>query len=1139
MKPLDKDLRDKLARVVEEAREVAETAARYALQQLSVGESSPYKHLSAEERELRRRLRAHGRQLGDIRNSWDETQEIERLLEEVAYQHWHRMLFAKFLAENNLLMYPDPVSPVPVSLEECEELAPDEGARDGWELAARFAQSMLPQIFRADSPLFEITFAPEYQKRLEDLLDELPSGVFEASDSIGWIYQFWQAKQKAEINASEVKIGARELPAMTQLFTESYMVKFLLDNSLGAWWAIQQLSEEDLDIADSEDELRRKASIPGVPLQYLRFVKHEQEGWVTASGSFDSWPKELSCLKILDPCCGSGNFLVEAFLMLVPMRMKVEGICATDAIDAVLRDNLHGLEVDPRCVTLAAFSLALEAWRYPNAGGYRALPYLNVACSGIAIEGEREDWLSLSGGDRDIERVLAELHTQFRDAPVLGSLIDPMSTLSSGTLFEIEWERLESVLNQVLSRGMDCERKELAIAAQGLSKAASLLSSKYHLVITNVPYLKRGNQGKILRDFTDSYYNVSRGDLATTFLDRCLRFCHEHGVVNVVMPQNWLFLTSYTGFRVKLLEEEQWNLLARLGSGAFDTISGEVVKAILLSITKLDRMCRREKDPQHAISCIDVSEVIAVKDKAGGLVDLTVEFIDQQKQLENPDSRLLLEGFSHDTPLLESIAESGGGVSSFDSPRFIFKFWEFRELERKTYIYCQSSPSKEQEFSGRSQVLKWEEGRGDLRQLMMDKQELEGYSSGIWRVWSRFMGRPGVCVGLMNDLKATLYDGYAFDNNTAVIVPSDREHLPAIWSLCSTDEYNRRVRVLDQKLNVTSGTLVKVPFELDYWTNVANDKFSSGLPKPYSNDPTQWCFHGYPSYSTDILQVAVARLIGYRWPSEVDETMDLSDETHALIQKCRVLEEFCDDGIICIPSVSREPSAADRLTGFLAAVFQEKWSASTLSDVLTQSGHSGETLETWLRDKFFIQHCKLFHDRPFIWQLWDGLPDGFSVLVNYHKLDRRKLETLIYTYLGDWILRQKSDIVSGVDGAQERLDAAESLKQKLELILVGEEPHDIFVRWKPIENQPIGWEPDINDGVRINIRPFMTVGDVRKKGAGVLRDKPNIKWGKDRGKDVESAPWYHIFGADRINDHHLTIAEKQAAREAAKKVNKR
>ena len=114
-----------------------------------------------------------------------------------------------------------------------------------------------------------------------------------------------------------------------------------------------------------------------MPLNYLRFVKDDQQAtvspqqWQPASGTFDAWPKQLSELKVLDPCCGSGHFLVAVFLMLVPMRMQAENLNAQQAIDKVLSQNLHGLELDQRCVELAAFAVALEAWRYPQAGGDR------------------------------------------------------------------------------------------------------------------------------------------------------------------------------------------------------------------------------------------------------------------------------------------------------------------------------------------------------------------------------------------------------------------------------------------------------------------------------------------------------------------------------------------------------------------------------------------------------------------------------------------------------------------------------------------------------------------------------------------------------------------------------------------------
>src|SRR5262249_38449454 len=150
----------------------------------------------------------------------------------------------------------------------------------------------------------------------------------------------------------------------------------------------------------------------------------------------------------------------------------------------------------------------------------------------------------------------------------------------------------------------------------------------------------------------------------------------------------------------------------------------------------------------------------------------------------------------------------------------------------------------------------------------------------------------------------------------------------------------------------------------------------------------------------------------------------------------------------------------------------------------------------------FEQHCEVFHGRPFIWHIWDGRGDGFSALVNYHVLTRASLEKLTYAHLGDWISRQQAAVVGGEAGSDARFVAAKQLQEELKKILEGEPPYDLFVRWKSVASQPIGWHPDLNDGVRVNIRPFMMAADIGKKGAGILRVKPNIKWNKDRGKEA-------------------------------------
>lgn len=1125
--PLDKALRKKLEDTVIKARDIVEAAVKESLQRLGVADSQAPSYLKDNEKALRNKLRAHARQLGDRLS--DGKQEITRLANEMAYEHWHRMLFARFLEQSNLLMY-DPQTPV--TLDECFELAEEEDdCKDGWELAGRLAQKMLPQIFRADSPVFEVKLSMNRVDELESLISKLDPQTYQAQDSLGWCYQFWQTKKKEEVNKSGVKIGAQELSPVTQLFTEPYMVSFLLDNALGAWWANKRLSQDDLIRANNEQELRDLASIPGVPLEYLRFIQEEDESgnkseWKLAAGGFEKWPEHLSELKTLDPCCGSGHFLVAVFLMLVPMRMQLEGLTEKEAVDAVLRDNIHGLELDQRCVELAAFAIALEAWRYPNAGGYRVLPELQLACSGMSIAEAQKEWKDLAKGDEALTDAITWMQDTFKDAPTLGSLIEPVNALEENQ--NPPWMLLQ---NAFLKRN-DASR-ESKVVAQGLAKASLLLSSKFQWVVTNPPYLKGGNQDDVLKKHCDSNYPLSKKDLATVFIQRCLKFLSISGQSSLVLPQNWMFLKSYVNLRKQLLNNSCWSFAVKLGPGAFDTISGEVVQAMILSIGI-------GKDQEFFT--IDASSKTGIDSKSMGLKNDSLTFFSTREQLNNPDYLLSFAGVDFSNSIGHR-ADSAAGLSSFDRPRF-FQFFIEQPSIKNGWLLSQSTVDTSLHFGGCEFSFLWEKGEGQLKFMMDEKKRLEDYTSAIWRAGTQFWGQKGVLVSLMGNIPCSLYMGGPYDQNTALLVPSENTSLEKLWAYCSTSEFSKNVRLIDPSLKVTTATLENVPFV---------DLGTKEIPLPYSDDPTQWIFHGHPCESViwdeesrttfvgklrqddTVLQVAVARLLGYQWPAELDTAVELAPEMREVMKKNADFTDLVDDdGIVCIPAVRGEKSAAKRLEAMLLKAYGEQWDSTVETNLL--KAVKAKDLESWLRDKFFEQHCKLFQHRPFIWHIWDGLKDGFSALVNYHKLDYKGLERLIYTYLDDWISNQKRQLAEGTDGADIRLTAAENLKVQLEAILEGEEGLDIFVRWKPLEEQPIGWNPDLNDGVRLNIRPFMLAKDVGKKGAGVLRAKPNIHWKKDRGTDVESAPWYNLgleYGGkhgDRINEHHLSLSVKREAR---------
>ncbi len=1136
MTTLSTPLRRQLENTVKQAREMAESGARKALKALAVHEPDPFRHMTEAQRDLRRKLRAQAKQLGDGESqSRRGAYEIGHLAEKLAYDQWHRLLFARYLIENNLLLSPE--HGVSVSLDDCEELAPSENLKDAWAVAARFAAKELPQIFRADDPAGAVELPVENRRPLIDFVVGLPVEVFTARDSLGWCYQFWQAEKKDEVNASGNKIGADELPAVTQLFTEDYMVDFLLDNTLGAWHAGKVLAAKPslADSAQSEDELRQAVALPGCPWKYLRFIRAEDGRWAPAAGVFSGWPGTARELKCLDPCMGSGHFIVAMFERLVALRVAEERVDEAAAVSGVIERNLFGLEIDPRCTQIAAFNLALAAWRRV---GHCALPAMNLACSGVAPNAKREDWLKLAGDDDRLQRGMAGLHSLFNDAPVLGSLIDPR--LDAGDMFVADYHEIQPLLERALiQETKDDSALEMKVAARGLARAAETLADLFTLVATNVPYLGRGKQNEVLQVYCERVYPEAKADLATCFVARCLDLCAPGASVALVTPQNWLFLSSYQSFRASALRSEAWMLVARLGANGFSSIGGEVVQAALPIISRTA--------PQRPLRCLGIDaasapgeRTVPPEEKACLLRgqssgenlpgrDGALKAIDLDAVLCSPGAAFTFSGALESSFLCES-ARSFVGMQTGDSPKWIQRSWEQPAIDGKEWWPFQLAPEETKLVDGCVAIIRW--GRSS------ELAEAPGARIQGIDAW----GKRGVLIQRMSSLKATLYHGQPFDTNTAALIPdTSRISVATLFSFCSSPSYAVTVRDRAPGLSITNQALVNIPYSRSDLGNVA----------PASSvtcDPTQWLFSGHPADADQPLHVGLARLLGYQWPRQTGSSFP---DCPALSPDG--LEKAADDdGIVCLAATKGEGAAAERLRALLAQALGTLDLAALIASA-GPGGSKSETLDEWLRDEFFEQHCALFHNRPFIWQVWDGHKSGFSALVNYHKLTHANLENLIFGYLGDWIRRQQAALAAGEAGSDARLEAAQRLQARLKLILEGEPPYDLFVRWKPLSEQAIGWHPDINDGVRMNIRPFL-VQDIPggKRGAGILRCKPNIKWEKDRGKEPvrskEQFPWFWGWDekqqdfkgvgtepdGNRWNNCHYTNAFKKAAREGNK-----
>lgn len=1035
---LTKAQRAFLDTTVQKARTQSEAAAAHALRRLTVTDTRPGAHLSEAERSLRRELREKAGQLGDV----PESGAAPLLVADIGYEQWHRLLFARFLEVNGLLRHPG--MGVAVTLEDCGDLAADLCEPDAWSVAARFASEILPGVFRLTDPSVLVRYAREDLAALEALLASIPEETLRAEDALGWVYQFWQTAQKKAVNESGRKISGADISPVTQLFTENYMVRFLLENSLGAWWAGKH---PDSPLLDDWDYLRRL------------------EDRTPAAGTFDEWPETAAEVTVMDPCCGSGHFLIAAFGMLWRMRAEEEGLSKVDAQDAVLRENIFGLELDPRCTQIAAFNLVLEAWKQ---GGWRAIGRPQVWCSGVAARGESSAWTGLAGGDAALQASLESLHTQFRNAESLGSLISPRRVIRQRDLFSPDYARLAEALRTALANELV---SEVDTVVSDLSNAAQLLDGSYTLAATNVPYLGRSKQDSVISSYTKENYPLAQGDIAMAMSER-LRDFTPTGSTALVLPQSWTSQSGFRKYRQDLLRRRTLRIVARLGAGAFSAITGEVVQPILTVTTR---------GPAKFYG-IDAGSEKGPEAKARALLVGDLRPMNPAEMIADPQARVTLGAGPANSPL-SSLASAGAGIQTGDNDRFLRHFWEIDSADPRWVPYARS-PKTTMPVTGRSMVLDWQAGTGELHEFITGR--LGAGRTGAWIRGLQFWDKRGILVSRMGSIPATRYDGGAYADNAVAVVPDDQADVDALWAFAQSGELGRRVREIDSGINVTGGTITAVEFDVEEWRG-ASEKL--GVVHS-TTDPTQWSFDAPIEAAEYPLHVAAASLLGYQWPARgVHVDLQFAD----------------DDGIVVLPALAGERAAADRIREVLDESFATSLSSGQIEALVREGGSGSAYLGDWLRTHFFKEHCKLFQQRPFIWQIWDGRQDGFSALLDYRRLDRSTLEKVVYSTLGSWLARQRADAAAGLAGADLRLAAGDGLQKRLQLILDGEQPYDTFVRWKAASQLGDGWNPDLNDGVKCNIRPFAT--------AGVL--KPGLK-----------VAWV------ARDDLHTTSAERLAAHEA-------
>jgi hypothetical protein len=440
--------------------------------------------------------------------------------------------------------------------------------------ACRFYHSLLPSLFEKLDDETELLLP-------DDLLT--PTSVSEAfraniSDKdcseveiLGWLYQFYISEKKDAVMSRKKAVPSEDIPAVTQLFTPHWIVRYLVENSLGRLWLRSRPNSRLKEhmpyyVAEPSEASGEGREVPAASSDLFAKASPKVEALAKEASLIVSTPEEV---KLLDPACGSGHMLTYAFDLLVKIYEE-EGHAPSEIPEKILTHNLFGLEICPRAAQLAQFALLCKA-REQSRTAFRRPVQPQVMClANVVITSEEMQGWSEAAGVKLSQTELSQVH-QFREnTETFGSLIQPVLGVKELVAFR------DKIGEQVPEGDLlvqNTHRKLRLVLDQ-----AEMLSQRYQVVVANPPYMGGGAMTLTLKNFAKSEYAASKADLGTMFIERALALALVNGFAGMITMQGWMFLSRYESLREKLFKEKAVVTMAHLGARAFESIGGEVVQ---------------------------------------------------------------------------------------------------------------------------------------------------------------------------------------------------------------------------------------------------------------------------------------------------------------------------------------------------------------------------------------------------------------------------------------------------------------------------------------------------------------------------------------------------------------------------------
>ncbi|MBZ9678560.1 BREX-1 system adenine-specific DNA-methyltransferase PglX [Mesorhizobium sp. ES1-1] len=684
---------------------------------------------------------------------------------------------------------------------------------------------------------------------------------------IGWLYQFYISEKKDQVFAGlkkNQKITAENIPAATQLFTPHWIVRYLVENSLGRLWLLNRpqsklAAKMDYYIAPEEPET-----------DFLRITRPED-------------------IRICDPACGSGHMLTYAFDLLYEIYAE-EGHDSAEIPGLILKHNLTGIEIDDRAGALAAFALSMKA--SARLGRRRFLrmeerPGIVVLQNVTFTPAEMQDVAAVVGKDLFTDE-LRETLGQFEQAKNFGSLIIPKLRDPAETLRVVEARDF----------GSDLLLKEVQARVVAVLRMAEALSPKYHVVVANPPYGGAKGLNDALNRFGKSNFPNSKNDLYAMFMERVLGMTRPHGSMAMVNMQSWMFLSRYEAMRSDILSNGTILTMAHLGERAFDTIGGAVVSTTAFILKRIYR-------PDFKGSFLRLTEGASEAEKAR----LARETISQRtlnwhtacsRDFEtfpgNPIAYWATQKFLQAYRAgekLGDISETAVGLFTCDNERFLRYWHEVSDTDTdRVNEQLEQTKAKYYPYNKGGGFRRWY-GLNELVVFFQDEGiEIRDHRKNSGQSWSlpgeRYYFREGITwSGLTSDANSFRWSdkGFVFESNKGQMLFSNQNHelLPFLNSKVCAEI----VSLINPTLSLQSNEVKKISYTRPSGAQVG--KICEQLVKLSRSDwdayETSWDFTKLPLLSPDhragTLEATYARLRAH-WQSMTDEMQRLEQENNRI-----------------------------------------------------------------------------------------------------------------------------------------------------------------------------------------------------------------------------------------------------------------